>query len=76
MSKQKILEDYFEVKIATSSSWKCHKCGEVITTGRVHMFMRRNRHTFILCGKCITFCASKAIELDPKIQEDCVPDLL
>ena len=76
MANQKVLEDYFEVTVARSNNWTCHKCNEKIETGHAYMLQRRNRHVFILCGKCIVLCASKVIEIDPSAQEKVVAHLL
>lgn len=76
MSKQNILEDYFEVTIARSNNWTCHKCTQPIKSGAAYLFMRRNRHIFNICGKCLVFFGRKAIEIQPDIVGECVDTLL
>ena len=76
MSKQKVLEDYTEVNIAKSNNWTCHKCKEKIESGSAFFLARRNRHIYLMCGKCVVLAASMVIELDPSAQEKCVEALL
>jgi uncharacterized protein YunC (DUF1805 family) len=76
MSKEKVLEDYFEITIAKSNNWTCHKCSEKVETGHAYLLMRRNRHIYVMCGKCIVLSASKVMEIDPSVQEKCIDPLL
>jgi len=80
MASQKVLEDYFEITIAKSNNWTCHKCNEKIEIGRSYLLMRRNRHIFCLCGKCVLLASSVVLEIDPlqgnSAQEKVVAHLL
>jgi hypothetical protein len=62
MSGQKILENYCEVSITISGNRNCHKCGEKISKEMPYLHLRRNRHIFVVCGKCLVFFTQKALE--------------
>jgi len=73
---QKVLEDYAEVTLAHSNNRICHKCNETIQAGRPYLHLRRNRHVYNICGKCLVFFTKKAVDYDATIKEDVVCELI
>jgi hypothetical protein len=45
----------------------CNKCNASIPKTGKYLYMRRNRHNFILCGKCLYIFAAKIVKDDPLV---------
>lgn len=63
-------------KAHTSIGRICDKCGEHIKTGETYLHMNKNKHLFILCGKCVYIFAAKMYKENPLIKADATAELL
>jgi len=57
MAEQKFLPDYNEVTITHSGNRKCHFCNEPIHNHYPYLHLRKARHVFNICGKCLVIFA-------------------
>ena len=63
-------------KAHTQTGRKCDKCGELIKIGETYLHMNKNKHLFMLCGKCIYIFAAKMYKENPLIKADATAELL
>ncbi len=67
---------FIEVDRAKTPGRKCHSCGEPIPEGAKYLHMKRNKHLFSLCGKCLIIYATKVVSHDPTHKADATAELI
>ena len=68
---------YIEVDRAmTSTGRKCDKCGDIISRGMKYLHMNKNKHLFILCGKCLYILTIKIVKDNPLVKAEAMADLI
>ena len=48
----------------------CHSCVDPIPAGTKHLYVKRNKHVFTLCSKCLLIYATKVAAHDPVHKAD------
>ena len=70
------MEGYTELVTAQTIGRKCDHCGEHIPRGMPYLHLVKNRHTYIICGKCLVIFAGLAREINPAFVADATAELL
>ena len=70
-------ELYIQVDRAqTPNGRKCNGCGRKIEQYEKYLHMNRNRHLFVLCGKCVVMYATELVDHDPIHKADAVAEMI
>jgi hypothetical protein len=67
MAEQKFLPDYDEITVTHSGNRKCHFCNELIQCHYPYLHLRRKRHVFNICAKCLVIFSHSLTE-DPNLE--------
>jgi len=67
---------YNELVKAQTNGRKCNHCEESIDRGRYYLHMARNRHTYVLCRKCLVMFATQAYKADSLFKAEATGELL
>jgi len=67
---------YIEIDRAQTPKRTCDKCRDIIPIGSKYLHMNKNKHRFILCGKCLYIFAAKIMKDNPLVKADATVELL
>ena len=70
------MKAYIEIDRAKTPARRCDKCGENIPVGAKYLHMNKNKHLFILCGKCLYIFTAKIMKDNPLVKADATAELL
>lgn len=64
------------VRTATHLHTCCHSCRNTIEKDSKHLYLKRNKHTFILCGNCMSIYTTKVLAHDKTHKADAMAEIL
>ena len=70
------MKGYTELVTAQTIGRACDHCGIPVPQGSKYLHLVKNRHTYIICGKCLTIFATLAIKDDPTHKADAMAELI